>query len=186
VSHHASIPSISAVPSRSDPPSRRVSVAGEASNTFAEFVTMDRNRETASKPESSHAGAGSADRRNAGRELRRSADELAPARRAPGSDRTVAHDSIPQSPDASDRAAATRGPDDAETSRMPRRRPPWPRRQPVLQPPLVRPASPAVRPNRMRSDVVDGVDLTQWPPLLSVGGQTFTLDRIKQVRRSGT
>jgi len=37
----------------------------------------------------------------------------------------------------------------------------------------------------MRSGVVDGVDLSQSPPLLSVGGQTFTLDKIKQVRRSG-
>jgi len=115
VSHHASPPSIPAVPSRSDPPSRRVSVAGEASNAFAEFVTMDRDRETASKPEPSHAGPGSADRRNASREPRRSADDAAPARPRPVSDRTVAHDSIPRSPDACDRAAATRGPDDAET-----------------------------------------------------------------------
>ena len=34
--------------------------------------------------------------------------------------------------------------------------------------------------------VVDGVDLSQTPPLLSIGTQTFTLDKIKQVRRSGT
>lgn len=34
--------------------------------------------------------------------------------------------------------------------------------------------------------LVDGVDLSQSPPLLSIGGQTFTLDKIKQVRRSGT
>lgn len=34
--------------------------------------------------------------------------------------------------------------------------------------------------------VVDGVDLSRSPPLLSIGGQTFTLDKIKQVRRSGT
>jgi flagellar basal-body rod modification protein FlgD len=33
--------------------------------------------------------------------------------------------------------------------------------------------------------VVDGVDLAQNPPTLSVGGQSFTLDRIKQVRRTG-
>jgi flagellar basal-body rod modification protein FlgD len=30
--------------------------------------------------------------------------------------------------------------------------------------------------------VVDGIDLTQNPPVLSVGGQPFTLDKIKQVR----
>jgi flagellar basal-body rod modification protein FlgD len=33
--------------------------------------------------------------------------------------------------------------------------------------------------------VVDGIDLSQSPPTLSVGGQTFTLDKIKQVRRTG-
>jgi flagellar basal-body rod modification protein FlgD len=32
--------------------------------------------------------------------------------------------------------------------------------------------------------VVDGVDLSQTPPVLSVDGQIFTLDQIKQVRRS--
>jgi flagellar basal-body rod modification protein FlgD len=31
--------------------------------------------------------------------------------------------------------------------------------------------------------VVDSVDLTQTPPLLSIGGQTFTLDKIKRVVR---
>lgn len=31
--------------------------------------------------------------------------------------------------------------------------------------------------------IVDGVDLSRIPPLLSIGGQTFTLDQIKQVRR---
>ncbi len=33
--------------------------------------------------------------------------------------------------------------------------------------------------------LVDSVDLTQTPPLLSVGGQNFTLDKIKRVVRSG-
>jgi flagellar basal-body rod modification protein FlgD len=33
--------------------------------------------------------------------------------------------------------------------------------------------------------VVESVDLTQSPPLLSIGGQNFTLDRIKRVVRSG-
>jgi flagellar basal-body rod modification protein FlgD len=33
--------------------------------------------------------------------------------------------------------------------------------------------------------VVDGVDLSQTPPILSVDGQIFTLDQIKQVRRPG-
>jgi flagellar basal-body rod modification protein FlgD len=33
------------------------------------------------------------------------------------------------------------------------------------------------------SGVVDSVDLTQDPPVLSVGGQTFTLDKIKRVSR---
>jgi flagellar basal-body rod modification protein FlgD len=32
--------------------------------------------------------------------------------------------------------------------------------------------------------VVDAVDLTQTPPLLSIGGQNFTLDKIKRVVRS--
>jgi flagellar basal-body rod modification protein FlgD len=31
--------------------------------------------------------------------------------------------------------------------------------------------------------VVDGVDFSQSPPLLSIGGQSFTLDKIKQVTR---
>jgi flagellar basal-body rod modification protein FlgD len=35
------------------------------------------------------------------------------------------------------------------------------------------------------SGVVDGVDLSQNPPVLSVGSQTFTLDKITQVRRPG-
>ena len=34
--------------------------------------------------------------------------------------------------------------------------------------------------------VVDGVDVTQSPPVLSVDGQIFTLDQIKQVRRTGS
>jgi flagellar basal-body rod modification protein FlgD len=33
------------------------------------------------------------------------------------------------------------------------------------------------------SGVVDSVDLTKEPPVLSVGGQTFTLDKIKRVSR---
>ncbi len=33
--------------------------------------------------------------------------------------------------------------------------------------------------------VVDGVDLTQSPPLLWIGDQSFTLDKVKQVRRAG-
>jgi flagellar basal-body rod modification protein FlgD len=33
--------------------------------------------------------------------------------------------------------------------------------------------------------VVDGIDVTKNPPLLSVGGQTFKIDKIKQVRRAG-
>src|SRR2546423_3236377 len=32
---------------------------------------------------------------------------------------------------------------------------------------------------------VDGVDLTQNPPMLKIGGQSFSLDRIKQVVRPG-
>ena len=31
--------------------------------------------------------------------------------------------------------------------------------------------------------IVDSVDLTKSPPVLSVGGQTFTLDKIKRVVR---
>ena len=31
--------------------------------------------------------------------------------------------------------------------------------------------------------VVDSVDLTKTPPVLSIGGQTFTLDKIKRVVR---
>jgi flagellar basal-body rod modification protein FlgD len=34
--------------------------------------------------------------------------------------------------------------------------------------------------------VVDGVDLSRNPPVLSIGGQNFTLDKIKQVRRPVT
>ena len=34
--------------------------------------------------------------------------------------------------------------------------------------------------------VVDSVDLTASPPLLSIGGQTYTTDQIKRVVRSGT
>ena len=33
--------------------------------------------------------------------------------------------------------------------------------------------------------VVDSVDLTQTPPMLSIGGQNFTLDKIKRVVRAG-
>ena len=33
--------------------------------------------------------------------------------------------------------------------------------------------------------LVDSVDLTKNPPVLSIGGQTFTLDKIKRVVRSG-
>jgi flagellar basal-body rod modification protein FlgD len=33
--------------------------------------------------------------------------------------------------------------------------------------------------------IVDSVDLTKNPPLLSIGGQTFTLDKIKRVVRAG-
>jgi flagellar basal-body rod modification protein FlgD len=32
---------------------------------------------------------------------------------------------------------------------------------------------------------VDSVDLTQTPPVLSIGGQNFTLDKIKRVLRPG-
>jgi flagellar basal-body rod modification protein FlgD len=34
--------------------------------------------------------------------------------------------------------------------------------------------------------VVDGVDLSKTPPVLSVGGQSFTLDKVKQVRRAAS
>ena len=34
--------------------------------------------------------------------------------------------------------------------------------------------------------VIDSVDLTQTPPILSIGGQNFTLDKIKRVVRAGT
>jgi flagellar basal-body rod modification protein FlgD len=33
---------------------------------------------------------------------------------------------------------------------------------------------------------VDSVDLTQDPPILSIGGQTFTLDKIKRVLRAAS
>ena len=33
--------------------------------------------------------------------------------------------------------------------------------------------------------VVDSVDLTSSPPLLSIGGQSYTTDKIKRVVRSG-
>jgi flagellar basal-body rod modification protein FlgD len=33
--------------------------------------------------------------------------------------------------------------------------------------------------------VVDGIDVSKSPPVLSVGGQNFTVDKIKQVRRPG-
>jgi flagellar basal-body rod modification protein FlgD len=33
---------------------------------------------------------------------------------------------------------------------------------------------------------VDSADLTQNPPILSVGGQNFTLDKIKRVVRGAT
>ncbi|MEA2933972.1 MAG: flagellar basal-body rod modification protein FlgD [Variibacter sp.] len=48
---------------------------------------------------------------------------------------------------------------------------------------------PSGRPVSISSEVdgvVDGVDLTQNPPVLKVGGQTFTLDKIRQVRRTTT
>jgi flagellar basal-body rod modification protein FlgD len=32
--------------------------------------------------------------------------------------------------------------------------------------------------------VVDSVDVTKAPPVLSIGGQTFTLDKIKRVVRA--
>lgn len=32
--------------------------------------------------------------------------------------------------------------------------------------------------------VVDGIDVTKSPPLLSIGAQTFTIDQVKSVRRS--
>ena len=34
--------------------------------------------------------------------------------------------------------------------------------------------------------IVDSVDLTQDPPILSIGGQTFTLDKIKRVLRAAS
>jgi flagellar basal-body rod modification protein FlgD len=34
--------------------------------------------------------------------------------------------------------------------------------------------------------VVDSVDVSQTPPLLSIGGSTYTLDQIKQIRRNGS
>jgi flagellar basal-body rod modification protein FlgD len=34
------------------------------------------------------------------------------------------------------------------------------------------------------SGVVDSVDVAQTPPLLSIGGQTYTLDQIKSIRRN--
>jgi flagellar basal-body rod modification protein FlgD len=34
--------------------------------------------------------------------------------------------------------------------------------------------------------VIDSADLTQTPPLLSIGSQTFTLDQVKRVIRAGT
>ena len=34
--------------------------------------------------------------------------------------------------------------------------------------------------------VIDSADLTKNPPVLSIGGQTFTLDQIKRVVRAGT
>jgi flagellar basal-body rod modification protein FlgD len=36
------------------------------------------------------------------------------------------------------------------------------------------------------SGVVDSVDVTQTPPVLSIGGQTFTLDQVQQIRRNGS
>ena len=35
------------------------------------------------------------------------------------------------------------------------------------------------------SGTVDGVDLTKSPPVLTIGGQTFTVDKIKRVVRPG-
>ena len=34
--------------------------------------------------------------------------------------------------------------------------------------------------------VVDSVDLTASPPLLSIGGQTYTTDQIRRVVRAGS
>src|SRR6266508_4364525 len=34
--------------------------------------------------------------------------------------------------------------------------------------------------------VVDGIDLTQTPAVLKIGSRSFTLDKIKQVRRAGS
>lgn len=36
------------------------------------------------------------------------------------------------------------------------------------------------------SGVIDGVDLSKNPPVVSIGSQSFTLDKIKQVRRAGS
>jgi flagellar basal-body rod modification protein FlgD len=36
------------------------------------------------------------------------------------------------------------------------------------------------------SGVVDSVDLSKSPPTLSIGGQTFTTDKIKRVVRAGS
>ena len=50
-----------------------------------------------------------------------------------------------------------------------------------------RPRTPTVNPSRSRprsQGVVDSADLTQNPPLLSIGGQSYTLDKIKRVVRS--
>jgi flagellar basal-body rod modification protein FlgD len=33
--------------------------------------------------------------------------------------------------------------------------------------------------------VVDSADLTQSPPLLSIGGQTFTMDKVQKIVRPG-
>lgn len=42
----------------------------------------------------------------------------------------------------------------------------------------------AVSVSTLVQGVVDGVDLSQSPPVLSIGGQEFSLDKIKQVRRA--
>jgi flagellar basal-body rod modification protein FlgD len=34
--------------------------------------------------------------------------------------------------------------------------------------------------------VVDGVDVTQNPPIVMIGARSFTIDKIKQVRRPTT
>jgi hypothetical protein len=33
--------------------------------------------------------------------------------------------------------------------------------------------------------VVDGVDVSQSPPALIIGGRTFTLDKVKEILRPG-